>query len=259
MKRLLAEPLLHFTLLGGLLFASSSYWQPLLTDRASQQSIVITPSIQRGLALSWQQQTGRLPSTTEAAALTRQYIADEILFREALRLELHQHDPVIRLRLAKNMQFVDQSKADPEQLVQAALALGMLESDLVVRRRMIQRMRHRIESQVTISQAEILDYLQAREAPADETARYSFRHIFFSEAGLTDEPAIDRARRVHQQLSNDPDLANRQSLGDAFALGPRFKHLNMQDIRLQLGDDIASQLAEADTGRWLAPVASIYG
>ena len=259
MKRLLAEPLLHFALLGGLLFFTGAYWKPWLADLGSEQSITITHTVKQRLAQNWFQQTGQAPSDTQMAALVQQHIADEVLFREALRLNLHENDPVIQLRLAKNMQFVDQSESSPEQLVDAALALGMLESDLVVRRRLIQRMQHHIESQVSVSQAEVLRYLQDHDAVSNKPTRYNFRHIFFSNDPANTQTPVIRAQRIHSQLETRPDEAEKQNLGDAFALGQSFKHLSANEIRQQFGEAMAEQITQAETGSWLGPVSSYYG
>jgi hypothetical protein len=66
---------------------------------------------------------------------------EELLLREARALGLHESDALVRRRLIRNMRFAggDPQRSD-EELFREALALGMDESDLVVRRRLVQRL-----------------------------------------------------------------------------------------------------------------------
>ncbi|HCQ82328.1 MAG TPA: hypothetical protein DIT66_05840 [Rhodobiaceae bacterium] len=66
--------------------------------------IVDLPLLEK-LAAQWQGQTDRMPDATELNALVEGYVREEILVREARRLELHQNDVIIRRRLAQKVEF----------------------------------------------------------------------------------------------------------------------------------------------------------
>ncbi|MBL6787433.1 MAG: peptidyl-prolyl cis-trans isomerase, partial [PS1 clade bacterium] len=66
--------------------------------------IVDLPLLEK-LAAQWQGQTDRMPDATELDALVEGYVREEILVREARRLELHQNDVIIRRRLAQKVEF----------------------------------------------------------------------------------------------------------------------------------------------------------
>ena len=58
------------------------------------------------LITSWNSQVGRNPSAGELINLINNLIEEEILFREALKLDLDQDDEIIRRRLAQKITFL---------------------------------------------------------------------------------------------------------------------------------------------------------
>jgi peptidyl-prolyl cis-trans isomerase C len=106
LRRWLREPLLHFLLIGALIFASYNLLSPIGngTDQASR--IVLTLDDLRQLAVQWLAQ-GRPPATpSEMRGLVEQKVSEEILSREALALGLDKNDEMIKRRLAQKMDFL---------------------------------------------------------------------------------------------------------------------------------------------------------
>ena len=95
--RLRAEPVVHFFLLGALLFAGH-HW--LVGD---PRTIVVTPGLQQELARRFQDQHGRAPDASELSADLHQWQRDEALYREALRRRLDRDDPTVRTVLVDKM------------------------------------------------------------------------------------------------------------------------------------------------------------
>lgn len=114
LRSLLAEPLLHFVLVGFVLFA--------LNQRYAPQESPITLS-EDGLAVlvaDFRQLRGRAPTASERQQLIDEYYRGEVLFREALRRRLAQRDPALREALIERMQSTisgELSPPAPEQLV----------------------------------------------------------------------------------------------------------------------------------------------
>ncbi len=97
-------PLLHFTAIGILIFA----WDALRVKAPSQGSyaiVVTVPQVERMAGL-WLKTWGRPPTDQELQGLVRDYIKEEIYYREARRLGLDQNDVVIRRRLRQKMEFL---------------------------------------------------------------------------------------------------------------------------------------------------------
>ena len=86
----------------GLLLFGLDRWRQQVDD---YHIIVDLPLLEK-LAAQWQGQTRRLPDANELDALVEGYVREEILVREARRLNLDQDDVIIRRRLAQKYEFL---------------------------------------------------------------------------------------------------------------------------------------------------------
>lgn len=102
MNRLLKEPLFHFLILGGLMFAAFIAMQDNKNSHPPG-SIAVTPGRIQQMTASFEQTNGRIPSDDELAGLIDGYVHDEVLVREAMKLGLDQDDPVIRTTLIEKV------------------------------------------------------------------------------------------------------------------------------------------------------------
>ena len=92
----LHEPLLHFALLGALLFAIDHV---LVTRTDDPRTIVIGADVDREAIQVFQGSRGRAPNAEELAALRRVWLDNEVLYREGLALQLDKGDTGIRDRV----------------------------------------------------------------------------------------------------------------------------------------------------------------
>ena len=115
-KRWLREPLVHFLVLGALLFVLS-YWR----GGPASNRIVITPgqidSMVAMFARTWQ----RPPTEQELKGLVDDYVRDELATREGLALGLDRDDTVIRRRLRQKLEFLIEDSADGSPVTDAEL------------------------------------------------------------------------------------------------------------------------------------------
>jgi hypothetical protein len=250
MPALIRQPLLHFLLLGGLLFALERSW---LADAGGDSEPVVTlcAAAQDRLRAEWQQALGRAPSDSEWQARLAREVDTELLLAEALRLELDAVDPVARERLLLNMRFAFPGRrASEDALLFEARALGMPRSDPVVRRRLVQVMERRLLGPVLPDEATLQAYIDANAPRYGRPARYGFRQIWFADA--TDP-------RAHAIAS---DLARGQApgdTGDAFVLGAQQAPASLAQIGQRYGADFAQALAHVGEGQWTGPLRSVFG
>ncbi|MDC0886180.1 peptidylprolyl isomerase [Altererythrobacter sp.] len=119
-RAILREPLVHF-LLGGLLIFALFAWRGEEADPASR-IIDVDRDTQAQIALTFERTMQRPPTDQELDGLIDQWVREEVLYREALRLGMDADDPVVRRRLAKKMDFVAASSAETMQPDEAELA-----------------------------------------------------------------------------------------------------------------------------------------
>jgi hypothetical protein len=107
--RLLREPLLHFVVIGGLiflLFAAVAGPSPEPSD-----TIVVGPERIEQLATGFESVWRRPPADDELRAMIDDFVREEIYYREALALGLDRDDAVVRRRLRQKMEFLSDTGA----------------------------------------------------------------------------------------------------------------------------------------------------
>lgn len=101
----LREPLLHFLLIGGVLFGVD---HALNSRPGDAHEIVIGADVTREAIDTFQAARGRAPDAKELKALQQVWLDNEVLYREGLALQLDKGDSAIRERLIfKALSMVD--------------------------------------------------------------------------------------------------------------------------------------------------------
>lgn len=154
LSRLVREPLLHFLILGVVLFVLSNMLQGANTQRTLE--IHVTEERIAALASAWEIQRGAPPGPEQLRSLVIEDVQEEILAREAMAMGLDGDDTIIRRRLAQKLRF----------LLEDASALTAPGED-------------ELEAFYTLHRA---DYARP--------ARVDFRHVYFS-ASSREDPAGD--------------------------------------------------------------------
>lgn len=111
----LLSPLVHFFLLGGLIFGAYALLEEEpVRPAATPGAITLTPQQAERLVEQFAATWNRPPSVEELEGLMRAWVLEETHVREARSLGLDRGDAVIRQRLNLKMQFVAESGgADP--------------------------------------------------------------------------------------------------------------------------------------------------
>ncbi len=218
--KILREPLLHFLLLGAAIFGGYS----LLSDtRATRPgNIVVTEGRIEALVAAFTRTWQRPPTASEREGLIRDYIREEVYVREAIALGLDRDDIVIRRRLRQKLEFVSEDLA-----AQAEPTDGQLRA-----------------------------YLSAHPDAFRVEPRYTFRQVFLNPQRRGGQLPHDATRLLARlrQADADPD-----SLGDSSLLDHTFQALPASLVAEQFGDQFAAALGGLPTGEWRGPVVSTYG
>src|SRR5512147_138862 len=106
MKRLLREPLVHFLLIGGLLFGVYSLAPGGSATPAASREIRLSYDELGQLVLLFKSQWRREPTAEEFNRMVEDKVQGEILYREALAMGLDRSDEIVKRRMAQKMQFL---------------------------------------------------------------------------------------------------------------------------------------------------------
>jgi hypothetical protein len=119
MRTLLGEPMLHFLLLGIVLFGAYRWVSP---GDSGGHRIVITQGVVDDLVTQHVAARGREPSTTELNHLIESYVRDEILYREGVRLGLERDDIVVKRRVRQKIELMEEEDASTRTPTDADLS-----------------------------------------------------------------------------------------------------------------------------------------
>ncbi len=222
MTNLFKEPLVHFLIVGALLFVAYSWLNP-GSGAADERLIEITPGTVQRLQDAWTRQWRRPPTQQELDGLIEDHIREEVLYREAIALGLERDDTIIRRRLAQKMEFLSED-------------LGTL---------------------VEPGDTELREFFAERQSAFAEPARVSFNHVYFSPDQRGAEAFAD-AELVLAELeaANIVDAGER---GDRFLMQLRYDSLSERDAAQLFGSDFAARVFELPVGDWQGPVESGFG
>jgi hypothetical protein len=219
-------------LAAGALLVLATHALPLWSaEPASARAIVIDAARIDAARRAFRAEHGRTPDAGEVDALIAAEIDDEILFREALALGLASDDSVVQHRLSGSLAFVEHGPPDAAlaSVTEAgALADDLVQRDLVVRRRLVDRMRARLEALGATTEPSDAELQAMLDATGDRFALPARVRVAYAAAG-----APELLRELPPSSSRDLERA----FGSAFA-GAAFA---------------------TEPGRWSAPVVTPSG
>ncbi|OPY95485.1 hypothetical protein A5906_08020 [Bradyrhizobium sacchari] len=222
MQRILREPLLHFIVLGALLFAV--YAGVRRVDSASVQDIVVSRSRVAHLAGMFSRSWRREPNPNELSDLVNDYVREEILYREAKAMGLDNDDPVIRRRLRQKLEFLAEDVA----------------------------------AQRAPTDDELNSLLHNEPDRFRTESRYSFSHVFLNPDRYRDRLA-ERQDALGKELAEMSESTDPAEIGDRFLLGQSFADMPAHELTRLFGEDFSGQLANVPPGSWEGPLRSSYG
>ena len=105
MNKILKEPLVHFLLIGAILFFVYEKMNANVVVEDEKQ-IVVTKKIIQKINQRFIDMTGEEPNTKEKEELLQNYLEQEVLYREALEKGLDKNDKTIRKHLINKIKYV---------------------------------------------------------------------------------------------------------------------------------------------------------
>lgn len=218
MKRVLREPLVHFLLGGVALFLLYGLVATGPDDPTSRRVVVSEDRIAL-LTASFERTWMRSPTAAELRGLIDEFVTEEVLYREALALGLDRDDLVVRRRLRQKMDFLSDGIADRDP-----------------------------------TDEELGAFLAANPERFRIPPRTSFEQIFLDPRanGVVGE----RAATLLARLRDDPDA---EVAGDPTLLPHGLDAATPLEIANAFGAPFASELAEAPVGTWTGPLTSAFG
>ena len=112
-KRYLHEPLVHFLLLGALTFLLYAFVSS--DTNNDDRNVIISKAQVQQLIYRWEKKNFRSPSTQEREEILDKAIYNEVMYREALNMGLDKNDLIIKRRLAQKLEFISSDLVEPRK------------------------------------------------------------------------------------------------------------------------------------------------
>jgi parvulin-like peptidyl-prolyl isomerase len=221
MRRWLREPLLHFLLLGLAIFGAFEVLGP---NEQPRSAIVVTQGMIDGQVAAFSRTWLRPPTQQEVDELIREYVREEVYYREGMALGLDRDDTVIRRRLQQKLEFVAEAQG--------------------------------VVAEPTDDQ--LRDYLGAHPDRYRTDERVSFIQVYLNPERHDEALAKDVELLLAELRAGGPAL-DPTKLGDPTMLERVFDDGAVREVAAQFGDEFASQVAKLPVGAWQGPVESTYG
>jgi hypothetical protein len=217
------EPLIHFFILGLSIFGLHA-----VLDR-KPESIVNDPyrlevssADVEWMRTIFNKQMGRGPTVQDLRGQVNQFIREQILSREAVAMGLDEGDIVVRRRLAQKMEFLFKD----------------------------------LSAMIDPTEEDLRKYYSENQWKFETQPLVTFTHVFFS----VDKRGVEGAKKAAQLLiKEDSDPYKVTSRGDASILSPGCTKCGVKEIRNQFGTTFADTVKSLTPDTWHGPVVSAYG
>ena len=221
LARAARESLVHFLLLGGLVFAASESVEHYTT----RYRVAVAPDRIDRLTETYRQQFGQDPTKSQLKTLVDNYVREEIEYRESLALGLDRDDEIVRRRLVQKYEFLQQD----------------------------------LQSLDTPSDATLRAFYTQHQGSYGQPERRAFTQVYFSPDKGDDGLAHDRATEELPRLrASGVDRA--PQAGDVFSGPSDLADLSQGDAERLFGSsELSQKLYTAPQGQWVGPYKSGFG
>jgi hypothetical protein len=212
------EPLVHFLLIGVALFVVYD----LTREQASEapNRIVMTSGQLEQLSANFKRTWMRPATDAEFATLIENYVREEVFYREALAMGLDQSDSVVRQRMRLKLEFILEDLSLEE-----------------------------------VTDEVLLGYLREHPDKFLTQTQVSFQQVY-----LNPDRHADLIAEAEAVLASLNQGAAPQPMGDPTLIPYEFKLATQGEIERSLGKRFAMDVVELEPGdHWMGPVYSAYG
>jgi hypothetical protein len=213
-KSLLREPLVHFLALGVLLFLFFQWKGG--GSRLGSNHIVITHAQIEQLAVGFARTWQRPPTEAELKGLIDESVKEEIATREATAMGLDRDDVIIRRRLRQKLEFIAEDTV----------------------------------ASVPPSDAELDAWIASHPDAFHSEPKVAFRQVFLNPERHRDSLHADATKLLARLQAGGPQVST-EHLGDPTMLPAEQALAPVFDTARTFGDEFAKELMNATPGHWV--------
>jgi len=225
MKHLLREPLVHFLLLGAILFGVYAYAERGHGGAEQSKQIRLTIDDLSQMVLVFRSQWRRDPTPEELRSLVEDKVHEEVLYHEALVLGIDKDDTIVKRRMAQKMQFLAEDVAAAREPTREELAT----------------------------------WYRANRDRFALPPRVSFRHLYFSPDRRGAYAPGDAVAALTKLTGQPEDSDLTAALADRFMFQEYYRDRTPEFLGKEFGPNFAFAVVKLPPESWQGPVESGFG
>lgn len=221
--KIFKEPAFQFLLAGLLLYVAYRSFNDYLNR--DKNIIIVSKTELDMLDQSWEMKWNRPPTPKEKEALINQSVREKVLYRTAIEMGLDKEDIVIRRRMVQKVEYLGADIMQPPQP----------------------------------SETELVTYYEKHKDQYELPEFVSITHLFF-DPDKRGEATLDDANKALTKLKAQKDpTSNLSAFGDAFMLASYYPNKSELEIQKLFGSGFTESVFKLETGIWHGPILSGYG
>jgi len=218
------EPLVHFLLIGAVGFVLYGYVHRGESANTNYKIYLSLDDLKQ-LDISFVSQWQRQPTPEEFRGLVEQFIRQEVLYREALAMGLDKDDLIVKRRMAQKMEFLSEDVSNAHEPSTAEL-----------------------------------EAWYASHAPMFALPdRATFRHLYFSIDHHGADARKDAEATLRRIAQMPEDRGAEQAHADQFMFQDYYGDRAPYQLAKEFGPAFATALFNLKPGQWQGPIESGYG
>jgi parvulin-like peptidyl-prolyl isomerase len=225
MRNLIREPLVHFLLMGALIFGVYQLTPAGHQLDKTQTEIRFSIAEIGQLNQQFQQQWRRPPVQEELDQMIENRVKQEILYREALAIGFDKDDEIVKRRMAQKMQFLAEDEAAAREP----------------------------------TTAELVSWFEKNSALFAQPPRLGFRQLYFSPDQRGARARDDAVQALALLAGRPADAEIASSLGDSSMFPNYYADRTPEYLGKEFGAPFAVAVAKLPVGAWQGPIESGFG
>jgi peptidyl-prolyl cis-trans isomerase C len=224
-RRWLREPLLHFLVIGAALFVVYAALNRDPNDPKDRRRIVLAENDLSQMTIATLAQGRPAPTIEQMRNLLEAKIREEVLCREALAMGLDKDDIIVKRRMLQKMDFLAEDLSDLREP----------------------------------SRDELQAWFRNNAQRFAYPPRISFRHLYFSfdkHGANTAEAAAEALRQIAGKPADSLDAA---ALADPFMFRDYYADRSPDQLGSEFGAKFEQALFDLKPGSWQGPIESGFG
>jgi len=217
------EPLLHFLLIGTLLFFIADRTQS-FSFMDNTNTIIINKSKIDEMITFLKKKDGTTPTKEVLDSLTKYYIENEILYREALKMKLDKNDQEMKQLLVNKIKYI------------------MKESDTI-----------------HISDDTLKTYFKEHQQSFINNLDHylTFGHIYINPNKHQNSESL--ANTIYQKVKDTPFDDSLAKKGDSFYAGAYFSNISTKALKEYFSHSFINTIKKLPSSQWSKPIKSGFG